>query len=119
LDTRSLYAIRFGRWVQNTMTPSDVAFSRVILGSVVAFGLVALAYFRLFGQRAKVAVSRRLSILLPIVGVGSVGASLAFDLPLVAKGLLWFLGASSLFVCLLALIAGRSMRSLLKAKPKT
>jgi hypothetical protein len=101
------------------MTPPDAVFARVIIGSVVAFALLALAYFRLFGQRAKVAVSRHLSILLPTVGVAAVGASIAFDLPLVAKVLLWLVGASSVFVCLLALIATRSVRSALKAKPKT
>ena len=101
------------------MTPPDVVFVRVIIGSVAAFALLALAYFWLFGRRAKVAVGRHLSILLPTTGVAAVGASIALDLPLVAKVLLWLVGAPSLFVCLLALIATRSMRSALKAKPKT
>ncbi len=100
------------------MTPDDVEFSRVIIGSVMAFGLLALAYFRLFGHRAKVAVAGRLSILLPGAGVASVVASLAFDPPLVAKVLLWLLAASIASFYLLGLIAHRSLRSALKTKPK-
>jgi len=101
------------------MTPSDDAFSRIIIGSVVAFGLLALAYFGLFGQRAKVAVLRRLSIIVPTVGAAAIGAAIAFELPLVANVLLWLLGASSVALCVVVVIFARSVRSAFKAKPKT
>jgi hypothetical protein len=71
--------------IRNPMTSSEVAFSRAIIASVVAFCVLAVAYFRLYGQRARVAVARHLGILLPCVGAASVGASIAFELPLVAK----------------------------------
>ena len=112
-------ALSFGQIDRIAMTPSDVAFSRAIIASVVVFAVVALACFRPFGQRVMIALVRRLPVLLPTVGVASVGASLVFDLPLVAKVLLWLLGASSVFVCMLALIAIRSMRSVSKARLTT
>jgi len=101
------------------MTPSEVAFSRAIIGSVVAFGVLAVAYFRMYGQRARVAVARHLGILLPSVGVASVGASIAFELPLVAKVLCWVLAASIFLMYLFGMIVARRARASFKAKSKT
>ncbi len=53
------------------MTSPDVVFARIVIGSVAAFALLALAYFRLFGHRAKVAVARLLPRLVPVVGVAA------------------------------------------------
>jgi hypothetical protein len=101
------------------MSSSEVAFSRAVIGSVVAFGVLAAAYFRLYGRRARVAVVRHLGILLPIVGMASVVAPIAFGLPLVAKILCWFLGASIFVTYLFGLIAARRLKSGLKAKSTT
>ena len=101
------------------MPPSDVDFARVIIGSVVALGLLGLAYFRFVGQRAKIAVVRHLWILPPVAALASAGALIAFDLPPFGKALAWVVGASSVLVSLLGLILPRSTRSALRAKPKT
>ena len=101
------------------MTPSEVAFSRAIIGSVVAFAVLSVAYFRLYGQRARVAVARHLGIFLPSVGVASVGALIAFQLPLVAKVLCWFLATSIFLMYLFGTIVARRARASFKAKSKT
>jgi hypothetical protein len=100
------------------MTPADVAFSRIIVGSEVAFVLLALAYFRLFGRRAKVAVARLFAVLFPFVCVASASAAIALDLPLVVKVLLWLPSAWGVFACLLVLIMSRFMRSALWTSPR-
>lgn len=100
------------------MTPSDDAFSRMIIGSEVVFVLLALAYFRLFGRRAKVAVGRLFPVLLASVCVASASSAIALDLPLVVKVLLWLPSALSVFACLLLLIMSRVMRSALKTSRK-
>ena len=100
------------------MTPSDDAFSRIIIGSEVAFVLLSLAYFRLFGRRARLAVARLIPVLLPVVCVASAGAALAFDLPLVLKVLLWLPSAFIVFAYLVGLIVSRVMRSAWKTSSK-
>jgi hypothetical protein len=96
------------------MPPSDVEFARVVIGSVAALGLLGLAYFRLFGQRAKIAVVRHLWILPPMTALASAGALIAFDLPPFGRALAWLLGASSVLVYVLGLILLRSTRSALR-----
>ena len=101
------------------MTQSDVVFSRIILGSGVALALLGLAYFRLFGKRAKAAVATVVLKSLPIVSVAFVGVALAFDLPLVAKVLLWIPAAVIAFAVLFGQLFARRIKSALKTKPKT
>jgi len=96
------------------MPPSDVEFARVILGSVAALGLLGLAYFRLFPQRAKIAVVRHLWILPRVAALASVGALIAFDLPPLGKAFAWVVVGSSVLVYLLGLILLRSTRAALR-----
>jgi len=98
------------------MPASDVAFARVILGSVVALGLLGLGYFGRFGQRAKIAVARRIWILPPTVALASVAALIALDMPPFVKALVWVLGSASVLLCLSAVIVTRSMRSVLSPR---
>src|ERR1700742_1781830 len=101
------------------MTPSDVAFSRAIIGSVVALAALSVVYFRLLRARARVAITRHLGIILPSVGAASVGALIASELPLVAKVLCWFLAASIFVMYLFGTIVARRARASFKAKSKT
>ena len=100
------------------MNPPDDAFSRIIIGSEVVFVLLALAYFRLFGQRAKVAVARLFPVLLPFVCVASAGATIVFDLPLVVKVLLWLPPACSVLAYLFGLVVSRVIKSAVKTSSK-
>jgi hypothetical protein len=100
------------------MTPSDVMFSRIIFGSEVVFALLGLAYSRLFGRRAKVMVARVVPRVFPIASAAFVGVALAFDLPLVAKVLLWMPAAVTVCAFLLGQVVARQIRLALKAKQK-
>jgi hypothetical protein len=100
------------------MPLSDVAFSRATIGSLVAFGVLTLVYFRLYGRRATIVVTRHLSILLPCAGLVSIGGAIAFDAPLVVRVILCFLGGSIAFAYLLALIVFRPSRFFSKPAAK-
>ena len=96
------------------MPSSDVEFVRVIIGSVAVLALLGLAYFRFFGQRAKIAVVGHLWVLPPVAALASAGALIAFDLPPFGKALACVLGGASVLVYLLGLILVRSTRSALR-----
>jgi hypothetical protein len=96
------------------MTPDDVQFSRVIIGSVLAFTLLAATHFLLPARVA--AAMRRFR---PVIGVASAGVAIAFDPPLVAKVLLWLV--ASLYVLLPAafVILSPLIKRLRKRKRRT
>jgi len=100
------------------MTPADVAFTRIILCSEVVFALLGLAYFGLFGQRAKIAIARFVVLVFPFASAAFVGVALAFDVPLVAKVLLWMPAALTVFAVVLSRVVIRLYRSASKAKSK-
>jgi len=97
-----------------TMTSSNILFERAVIASLLAFALLGTAYFRLVGQRTWIAAIR----FAPFVGLASVGVPIAFEVPLVAKVLFWLLGSATIVVCLLAVVASRSLRSAMKGKTR-
>ncbi len=101
------------------MTPSDAVFSRIIIGSEVALALLGLAYFRLFGQRARRAVARFGFRVFPFASAAFVGVALAFDVSLVVKVLLWLPATFTVLALLLSQVVSRRYRAALKAKSKT
>ena len=77
------------------MTPPDAAFSRVILGSVVAFAVLAVVYFRVPEERRRAIVGKPVTIFLATVGVVSVSAAITSELSLVGRVCLSLLGGES------------------------
>ena len=101
------------------MTPPDAAFSRVILGSVVAFAVLAVVYFRVPEERRRAIVGRPVTILLATVGVVSVSAAITSELSLVGRVCLSLLGGLSVLGSGVLLLAARMKGPTSVTRPKT